>query len=115
MSELHDKQVRFAKAVPLLITKAFELGFEVVGAEWYRTPEQAALNAKTGSGIVNSLHCDRLAIDLLLFRAGTFLGMTENYRELGEYWESLAPDHAWGGRFERADGDHFSLMHNGRR
>ncbi|HAO1973206.1 TPA: M15 family peptidase, partial [Escherichia coli] len=29
----------------------------------------------------------------------------------GEYWESIGG--TWGGRFSRADGNHFSLEHNG--
>lgn len=80
--------------------------------EAYRTPEQAKLNAQKGSGIANSLHCQRLAVDFNLFINGEYQTRTEAYRELGEYWESLGG--AWGGRFKnRPDGNHFSLEHDG--
>jgi uncharacterized protein YcbK (DUF882 family) len=63
---LQSKQSRFARMVAALIVKATELGYEVTFGEAYRTPEQAALNAKSGKGISNSLHTERLAIDLNL-------------------------------------------------
>ncbi|MGO3686517.1 MAG: M15 family metallopeptidase, partial [Proteus vulgaris] len=41
-----------------------------------------------------------------------YLTATSDYKELGEYWESLGG--SWGGRFKtRPDGNHFSLEHNG--
>jgi hypothetical protein len=111
---LREKQSRFVHLAGLLIEYAYAHGFEITFGEAYRTPEQAALNAQTGAGIVNSLHTQRLAIDLLLFRDGKYLTDSADYRPLGEYWESLAPDCAWGGRFNRPDGNHFSIRHGGR-
>lgn len=108
-----QKQSRFVRLVARLIEHAYSIGYELTFGEAYRTPEQAALNAKSGSGIRASLHCERLAIDLLLFRDGVYLKGSEDYRPLGEFWETLAPDCAWGGRF--GDGNHFSIVHNGRR
>ncbi|MCF4091851.1 M15 family metallopeptidase, partial [Escherichia coli] len=72
---------------------------------------QAALNAKSGKGIRNSLHTLRLAVDFNLFINGEYQADTDAYRPLGEYWESIGG--TWGGRFSRADGNHFSLEHNG--
>ncbi|MCF4091857.1 M15 family metallopeptidase, partial [Escherichia coli] len=72
---------------------------------------QAALNAKSGKGIRNSLHTLRLAVDFNLFINGKYQADTDAYRPLGEYWESIGG--TWGGRFSRADGNHFSLEHNG--
>ncbi|ELR1854532.1 M15 family metallopeptidase, partial [Escherichia coli O22:H8] len=68
-------------------------------------------NAKTGKGIRNSLHTLRLAVDFNLFINGEYQTDTDAYRPLGEYWESIGG--TWGGRFSRADGNHFSLEHNG--
>ena len=48
-------------------------------------------------------------IDLNLFRGGKMLTTTEDHRPLGEWWESHGG--AWGGRF--ADGNHYSLEHEG--
>ena len=109
---LGQKQRRFTRLIGLLIEYAYAQGFELTFGEAWRTPEQAALNAKTGKGIANSLHIDRLAVDFNLFRNGKWLSASEDHKPLGEYWESLAPDCVWGGRF--GDGNHYSIRHNGR-
>jgi hypothetical protein len=100
--------------VALLILKAYELGYEVSLGEAWRTPEQARANAAKGTGISNSLHMDRLAVDLNLFKDGVFLTKTEDHRELGEWWESRHELARWGGRFTRPDGNHYSFTHGGR-
>lgn len=110
---LRERQSIFVKLVAQLIQKATEMGYELSFGETYRTPEQAILNAKAGKGTKNSLHCDRLAIDLNLFKDGRFLGSTEDHRKLGEWWEKLHPDCRWGGRFN--DGNHYSLSPDGKR
>jgi len=111
MSEtLREKQSRFTRYVGMLIEWADLQGYELTFGETWRTPEQAALNAAKGIGIKNSLHCDRLAVDFNLFRGGK---LTADHRPLGEYWESLAPDCRWGGRF--GDPPHFSIEHGGRK
>lgn len=114
METLRQKQSRFVRLVGLLIEYAYAHGYELTFGEAWRTPEQAALNAQSGKGISNSLHIDRLAIDFNLFSNGKFLTDSESHRQLGEYWESLAPDCVWGGRFKRPDGNHYSIRHNGR-
>ena len=115
MSLLLERQWLFARLLPSLIDKAHELGFEVSGGEWYRTPEQAALNQVSGKGISNSLHTLSLAIDLRLFKDGEYLTKSEDYQQLGEFWESLNALCAWGGRFSRPDGNHFAIQWEGRR
>ena len=112
MSEtLRQKQSRFVRMVAELIVWATAHDYDLTFAEAYRTPEQAALNAKKGSGISNSLHTKRLAIDLNLFQDGRYLSSSESHRPLGEFWESLGG--SWGGRFSRPDGNHYSLEHDG--
>lgn len=109
---LSEKQQRFTSMIALLIQYANANGMWLTFGEAYRTPEQAALNAKKGSGISNSLHTQRLAVDFNLFVKGEYKTRTEDYLPLGEYWESLGG--SWGGRFKsRPDGNHFSLEHNG--
>lgn len=110
---LGEKQRRFTELVARLITWCYANGYELTFAEAYRTPEQAALNAKTGAGISNSLHTKRLAIDLNLFVNGEYKADTAAYKPLGEYWKSLDPEAAWGGDFSKPDGNHFSLAHEG--
>lgn len=110
---LRQKQSRFARGVALLIQYAEVRGYEVTLGEAWRTPEQARRNASAGRGIASSLHRDRLAIDLNLFRNGRWLSSTESHRPLGEFWESLGDDYHWGGRF--GDGNHYSIGHRGRK
>lgn len=109
---LSEKQWRFTLMIALLIQYAQAKGFRLTFGEAYRTPEQAAANAKKGSGITNSLHTQRLAVDFNLFVNGEYKTRSEDYQALGEYWESLGG--SWGGRFKsNPDGNHFSLEHNG--
>lgn len=115
---LRDKQSAFAKLVAFLILEADHLGFELTLGEAYRSPEEAARLAKAGKGIAQSLHTQRLAIDLNLFRDGKYLTSSEAYRPLGQWWEQQStPDYecCWGGRFTRADGNHFSIGYGGRK
>ncbi|MEQ9872105.1 M15 family metallopeptidase [Pectobacterium odoriferum] len=109
---LSAKQATFTVMVARLITWAAENGYSLTFGEAYRTPEQAAINAKSGAGISNSLHTQRLAVDFNLFIDGVYQSKTEAYMPLGEFWESIGG--AWGGRFtSRPDGNHFSLAHGG--
>ncbi|MEG0056775.1 M15 family metallopeptidase [Hafnia sp.] len=109
---LSEKQQLFVSLIAQLIMWANDKGYRLTFGEAYRAPEQAKLNAKSGAGIANSLHTQRLAVDFNLFVNGEYKTKTEDYLPLGEYWESLGG--AWGGRFKsRPDGNHFSLEHNG--
>ena len=113
---LREKQSLFVHMVSRLIDFAYENGYELTFGEAWRTPEQAELNARTGKGISNSLHTQRLAIDLNLFKDGVYLATSISHKPLGEYWKSLSPLCCWGGDFQpSADGNHYSLMHDGRK
>lgn len=112
---LRQKQSRFAMMLPRLIDKAYRLGYEVTLGDAYRTKLQAMMNAVTGKGVVNSLHCDRLAIDLNLFKDGKYITTDEGHRDLGAFWKSLSPDHRWGGDFKSKDFNHYSLSPDGKR
>ena len=93
---LRKKQSEFAKLVPRLIDKAFELGFEVTLGDAYRDP-------RCPYGSKSSRHRSRLAIDLNLFKDGVYLTQTEDHEPLGLWWESQGG--IWGGRFD--DGNHY--------
>jgi hypothetical protein len=112
---LRQKQSRFAMSVALLIQRADALGLDVTFGEAWRTPEQAKLNAANGTGTFTSLHIERLAIDINLFRDGVWLKGTEDHRPLGEWWEKLGQDYRWGGRFTRPDGNHYAISPDGKR
>lgn len=111
--KLRQKQSLFLQLVAHLIDFAYSEGYELTFGEAWRSPEEALRLSKIKVGIRRSLHCDRLAVDLLLFKNGVYLTKSEAYLELGMFWESLHPECAWGGHFQ--DGNHFSMMHDGRR
>lgn len=109
---LSEKQQLFTVMISSLIQWAGENNYALTFGEAYRTPEQARINAGKGTGISNSLHTQRLAVDFNLFINGEYKTHTEDYRPLGEFWESIGG--SWGGRFKsNPDGNHFSLEHNG--
>lgn len=108
---LGHKQERFSLLLAQFIVEVYKRGYTVRMGEVLRTPEQAALNAKAGKGISNSLHLLKLAADLNIFYGGLWLSDTKELTALGVLWESMGG--TWGGRFSKPDGNHFSLEHNG--
>lgn len=109
---LSEKQQRFASMIgKLLLWVDAQHGMGVTFGETFRPAELASLYAEQGRGIKNSNHTRRLAVDLNLFLAGKYQTSSESYRPLGEYWESIGG--AWGGRFSKPDGNHFSVEHGG--
>ena len=139
METLRQKQSQFAIKVAEWIEQVYSMGYEITFGENYRSDEQAAINAlgssgraqltqilrphpgmvplataisnNTGSGIKNSLHTIRLALDFNLFKDGRYSQDIEEYKEVGEAWEQMGEDHRWGGRFK--DYGHISIEHNG--
>ena len=111
---LLQKQQLFSRMVAALILKAYEMGYQLTLGEAYRPKFVADHYAEDGSGIKNSLHCIRLAIDVNLFKDGAWLQKNSDFRELGIWWESQSTlDYSlcWGGKF--GDGNHFSMVHEG--
>lgn len=111
---LRQKQSLFVRLVADLILHVYAQGYELTFGETIRSAQDAARLAAEGKGIAASLHSQRLAIDLNLFRDGRYLSGTESHRLFGEYWEGLHPLCRWGGRFQQQDGNHYSLEHDGR-
>ncbi|PHS23501.1 MAG: hypothetical protein COA83_09690 [Methylophaga sp.] len=108
--KLSDHQWAFLKDLATLILFAEDQGYKLTGAELYRTPAHAKRNAAKGVGIADSLHCQRLAIDLNLFIDDKFRRDSEAHRPLGEFWESLDPRNNWGGDFKKPDGNHYERV-----
>lgn len=116
--DLLHKQFVFSGLIARLILYAYQRGYSISLGEAWRSPETAQMYADEGKGVANSLHCNRLAIDLNLFSGCDPLKTVAQYLEIGEFWESLAEPGeeiicVWGGRFENPDADHFSIEHNG--
>lgn len=138
---LSEKQRLFAFKLRKLFDWLHAHGYEVTLGEATRSNEQAEINAlgtegraalrmllrqnpkfhrleqmladNVGSGIRNSLHEIRLAIDLNLWKGGVYLQQNEQYKEAAEFWESLGDGCASGYYF--GDGNHFSIEHEGRK
>lgn len=110
---LADKQQLFTLNTARLIAWATTQGYGLTYGEAYRTPEQALINAQKGTGIANSLHISRLAVDFNLFINGVYHSDPESYTPLGIYWKSLHPLNRFGGDFKSKDANHFSMTDNG--
>jgi hypothetical protein len=115
VSTLVELQGVFSVLVARLILRASTLGYLVTLGEATRTPEQMLVNYRNGSGTLTSLHGERLAIDLNLFKYGQYQRDTQAYAELGAWWKLQHRQARWGGDFKRRDGNHFSLSPDGER
>lgn len=105
---LSKEQQLFAKDVGTLINYIYSSGYSATFGEAFRTHEQAVIYAHEGKGIKDSLHCDRLAIDLNLFKDSNYLTDFKDYERFGCFWESLDAKNRWGGRFKPLiDSNHF--------
>ena len=109
---LRQQQSLFAVTLCQHVLWLFDEGWEVTFGQVHRPPALALIYAEQGIGIADSLHNDKLAADLNLFRHGRYLSSTESHRESGEMWESRHPLCRWGGRF--SDGNHYSMTRGGR-
>lgn len=118
---LRETQSLFARHVPRLIDHIFESGYECTYGELWRPPQMVEIYVALGTGSANSLHPDRLAIDINLFLSGKLLRASEAHRPFGEWWERLHPLARWGGRFvddrgrPTPDGNHYSFTYGGRK
>ncbi len=125
MSVLKDKQSLFLKNIGLLIAYVNTLeGWQMTEGEGERPVWVAGIYAgvdkrvpeQNGKGIINSLHCDRLAHDFNFYLNGNYITDKETLKPIADYWKSLDPLNAWGGDFVKPyDPFHFSLSYGGRR
>lgn len=112
---LGQKQRLFTKLVAQLIQYAYAQGYELTLSDAYRDPRvHGDMGVKKSYSSANSVHKQRLAIDLNLFKGGVYQTSTEAHKPLGEYWKSLHPLCRWGGDFSTPDGNHYSMTHEGR-
>jgi hypothetical protein len=111
---LREQRCLFTTLVADLIWHINSLGYECAINEAYRDPRVAAMNAKTGAGIKNSLHSVGLAVDLNLYIKGKYQTSSEAHRPIGDWWKQRHPLCRWGGDFRRKDGNHYSMEWEGR-
>jgi hypothetical protein len=102
-------QQLFARDIVRLLLFMESKEFSYTFGEALRSKEQAEIYAQQGKGIVNSLHCQKLAMDINLFdNKGTYLTDAKDYAQFGVYWESLTPCNRWGGNFHDKNGKVFA-------
>jgi hypothetical protein len=110
---LWEKRAEFSRCLALLILWAHENDLPIAINEVVRTPEQAALNAKKGTGISKSLHIKGLAADVFRIKEGTVTWDLDEYKPLADYWKTLHPLARAGYDFKSRDAVHVSLEHEG--
>lgn len=111
---LHDAQALHVKLIASLIKFTYNSGYELTWGEAYRTTEQAQWDVAHKTGILMSVHCDRLAVDLQLFKGGVYLTDPNEYKFMADYWQALDPSCRAGYYFTTRDADHFSITWQGR-
>jgi hypothetical protein len=111
---LREARCAFSAALIELLTalpEGCEFAFDEV-------TERLTEKDPTSDHMAGSLHHLGLAADILLYFNGKYATQTESYTFLGEKWEAIGRRRnlplAWGGRFQRPDGNHFSLKWNGK-
>jgi hypothetical protein len=113
MTTLGEKQRQFALMVAQLIIYINSLpGYAVTLGDCYRDP-------RCDYGHPQSLHRQRLAVDINLFVNGEYITCVGEladlhwilYEKVGKFWENIGG--TWGGRFAKSDPNHFSLEHDG--
>lgn len=115
------KQAAFAWSLSRLSAYTFDvLGHRHVIADVHRNPKVFGEFGKRKAGSYGgkrSCHKMKMAADLPIFKIDAmgrfqYKKTTPDHLEQGEFWEQLAEhtgfDLAWGGRFTRGDGNHFS-------
>lgn len=110
---LHQRQVLHVQLTAKLLAWAEAQDYELTWGETFRTPQQAALNAASGAGIIHSLHILRLAVDFQLFQGGAYISDAAAYKPLADYWLTLDPLCCAGYYFASVDADHFSITYQG--
>jgi hypothetical protein len=111
---LLETQFLFSKLSVQLLARILATGYQFTYGQTSRDPRVAALYADEGIGIKHSLHSDRLAIDVNLYKDGQYLTLTSDHKQFGDFWKGLHPLCRWGGDFSKPDGNHYSLTWQGR-
>lgn len=110
---LGAKQELFAKLLAEHITWLYSQGYKVRMGDVFAHDRHRR----------GSCHFIKCAADLNLFKNGEYLIETEDHRESGERWENSHDLCRWGGNWDKDDhpgepgeddGNHYSLIHEGR-
>lgn len=101
---LREERCQFTELLCVLVQEMVRRGYKVAFDEG---TEHLTAKDPTSDHKVGSKHHEGLAMDILLYKP-EYLRRTEDYEEMGLFWESLNPKCTWGGRFRSPDGNHVS-------
>ena len=109
MATLREQQVKFARDLAELVLWIDDQpGYECTIAEVLRP--QIVQNQYLREGttkVMHSKHQDKLAADIMIYKAGVYLTKTEDYAFMGAHWKSLDTENVWGGDWKSIrDGNH---------
>lgn len=111
---LGEKQEIFSYLIAQHVLWLYKQGYRVRSGDYFRDPRvHGAVGEKESYSNAYSMHKDKCAADLNLFKNGKYLTKTSDHKKSGEKWESRHPLCCWGGRFN--DGNHYSITHEGRK
>ncbi len=111
---LGQKQELFAILYAQHVAWLNQKGYRTRLGDLFRDPRAFGEVGEEGPyGAPYSMHKDKCAGDINLFKNGKFLTKTSDHLESGRKWESRHPLCCWGGRFD--DGNHYSITHGGRK
>jgi len=104
-----DQQWEFLRDLSLLIAYADRMGYKLTGGELERPQAMQDIYWKEGKTTVRrSVHQDRKAVDLNVFKGGEYTTLKIDVQPLGDFWESLSPLNSWGGNWHSfCDTPHF--------
>lgn len=101
---LGQQQELFSRMIAHLITKMYDSGFQVRCGDFWAKPRNP-LEHKA-----DSLHYDKCAGDLNLFKDGVYLIAKSDHAQFGAYWKTLHPNCRWGGDFQSGDANHYEVI-----
>lgn len=128
----------FWKAITDLMQEMFAAGYEPHIRESQRTPVQAWVNSRPagsklcvetqngtfqvypelvgGVGSDTSLHKEMLAVDIYIYKQGTYVDDNAVYKKFGNKFKAQHKQFRWGGDFQKYnDKWHFSMSPDGKR
>lgn len=107
---LREERCLFTRLLCAHVLWLWEQGYEVALGEGL---DRLTAKDPTSDHMHSSLHDIGLAQDLDLYKQGVWLSRTPDHTLSGSKWETRHPLCRWGGRFRHADGNHYSLFHEG--
>lgn len=117
---LSKYQMRCAQAISYFITQIPRLDggrSQVTLGEAHRPQWVATEYARKGLGISTSLHIQRLAFDLMLFKDGQYQAGAAAYKPMNDLWLEIGPAFGIvpGAGYYFGDANHVSCAYGGRK